>query len=105
VQTDVFNFTGAAFYSLLPDIVSCEILGTTYGLTNTIQLLLGSFDCALGNGMDQRCDGFFFVGTLFSGDVLCFGRNPDPLAKTFLPFWGRDEDHIMQKDAKELARF
>jgi hypothetical protein len=26
----------AAFYSLLPDIVPYEILGTTYGLTNTI---------------------------------------------------------------------
>jgi hypothetical protein len=35
----VWAITWAAFYSLLPDIVPYEILGTTYGLTNTIHFL------------------------------------------------------------------
>ncbi len=29
----------AAFYALLPDIVPYQILGTTYGLTNTIHFV------------------------------------------------------------------
>jgi hypothetical protein len=36
--------------------------------------------------MDQRCDGFLFLGTLLSRDLLFFRRNPDPFRKTFLPF-------------------
>jgi hypothetical protein len=37
----------------------------------------------MGNRMDQGCDGLFFMGTLFSRNLLYFRRNPDPYCEAF----------------------
>lgn len=56
----------AAFYSLLPDIVPYEILGTTYGLTNTIHFL-GSFIAPWMTGWIKDMTASFSWGLYLAG--------------------------------------
>jgi MFS family permease len=59
----------AAFYSLLPDIVPYEILGTTYGLTNTIHFT-GSLIAPWMTGWVKDTTASFSWG-LYLAAILC----------------------------------
>ena len=59
----------AAFYALLPDIVPYEILGTAYGLTNTIHFL-GSLIAPWATGWIRDVTGSFSWGLYLSG-IFC----------------------------------
>ena len=71
----------AAFYALLPDIVPYEILGTTYGLTNTIHFL-GSVVAPWATGWVKDTTASFswglYLSALFSvlGGILIFAVRP-----------------------------
>ncbi len=60
----------AAFYSLLSDIVPYEILGTTYGLTNTIHFL-GSIIAPWMTGWIKDVTASFSCGLYLAG-LFCF---------------------------------
>jgi MFS family permease len=59
----------AAFYALLPDIVPYEILGTTYGLTNTIHFL-GSLIAPWATGWIKDVTASFSWGLYLAG-IFC----------------------------------
>jgi len=59
----------AAFYALLPDIVPYEILGTTYGLTNTIHFL-GSLIAPWATGWVKDVTASFSWG-LYLASIFC----------------------------------
>ncbi len=59
----------AAFYSLLPDIVPYEILGTTYGLTNTIHFT-GSLIAPWATGWIRDVTASFSWGLYLAG-IFC----------------------------------
>ena len=59
----------AAFYALLPDIVPYEILGTAYGLTNTIHFL-GSLIAPWATGWVKDVTGSFSWGLYLAG-IFC----------------------------------
>jgi sugar phosphate permease len=59
----------AAFYALLPDIVPYEILGTTYGLTNTIHFL-GSLIAPWATGLIKDVTASFSWGLYLAG-IFC----------------------------------
>jgi MFS family permease len=71
----------AAFYALLPDIVPYEILGTAYGLTNTIHFL-GSLIAPWATGWVKDVTASFswglYLASLFCilGGVLIFAVRP-----------------------------
>jgi sugar phosphate permease len=71
----------AAFYALLPDIVPYEILGTTFGLTNTIHFL-GSLFAPWTTGWIKDVTASFswglYLSALFStlGGILIFSVRP-----------------------------
>jgi len=71
----------AAFYALLPDIVPYKILGTTYGLTNTIHFL-GSLIAPVATGWVKDVTASFswglYLAALFStlGGILIFAVQP-----------------------------
>jgi ACS family glucarate transporter-like MFS transporter len=71
----------AAFYSLLPDIVPYEILGTTYGLTNTIHFL-GSLIAPWATGWIKDVTASFswglYLAAVFcvAGGILVFAVRP-----------------------------
>lgn len=71
----------AAFYSLLPDIVPYEILGTAYGLTNTIHFL-GSLIAPWTTGWVKDVTASFSWGLYLSaifcvlGGILIFAVRP-----------------------------
>jgi sugar phosphate permease len=71
----------AAFYALLPDIVPYEILGTTYGLTNTIHFL-GSLIAPVTTGWVKDVTASFswglYLAAIFCvlGSVLIFAVRP-----------------------------
>jgi MFS transporter, ACS family, D-galactonate transporter len=59
----------AAFYALLPDIVPYEVLGTTYGLTNTIHFL-GSLIAPWSTGWIKDVTASFSWG-LYLSAIFC----------------------------------
>jgi sugar phosphate permease len=59
----------AAFYALLPDIVPYEILGTAYGLTNTIHFL-GSLIAPWATGWVKDVTASFSWG-LYLAAIFC----------------------------------
>jgi MFS family permease len=59
----------AAFYALLPDIVPYEVLGTTYGLTNTIHFL-GSLIAPWATGWIKDVTASFSWG-LYLSAIFC----------------------------------
>ena len=59
----------AAFYALLPDIVPYEILGTTYGLTNTFHFL-GSLIAPWATGWVRDVTASFSWG-LYLAAIFC----------------------------------
>ena len=59
----------AAFYALLPDIVPYEILGTAYGLTNTIHFL-GSLIAPWATGWIKDVTASFSWGLYLAG-IFC----------------------------------
>jgi sugar phosphate permease len=59
----------AAFYALLPDIVPYEILGTTYGLTNTIHFI-GSLIAPWATGWVRDVTASFSWGLYLAG-IFC----------------------------------
>jgi MFS family permease len=71
----------AAFYALLPDIVPYEILGTTYGLTNTIHFL-GSLIAPWATGWVKDTTASFswglYLAAIFCilGGILIFSVRP-----------------------------
>lgn len=71
----------AAFYALLPDIVPYEILGTTYGLTNTIHFI-GSIIAPWATGWIKDITASFSWGLYLSsifcilGGILIFSVRP-----------------------------
>ena len=82
----------AAFYALLPDIVPYEILGTAYGLTNTIHFT-GSLIAPWMTGWVKDVTASFSWGLYLAGDLLCCRRNLDPCCQTV--FWFRErKDNI-----------
>lgn len=62
----------AAFYALLPDIVPYEILGTTYGFTNTIHFL-GSIIAPWATGWIKDVTASFSWGLYLSALFCIFG--------------------------------
>ena len=71
----------AAFYALLPDIVPYEILGTTYGLTNTIHFLGSLIAPWLTGWMKDVTDSFswgLYLSSIFCvlGGILIFAVRP-----------------------------
>ncbi len=71
----------AAFWALLPDLVPYEILGTTYGLTNTIHFV-GSLVAPWATGWIKDVTASFSWGLYlsaiftFAGGVLIFAVSP-----------------------------
>jgi MFS family permease len=71
----------AAFYALLPDVAPYEILGTMYGLTNTIHFL-GSLIAPVATGWVKDVTASFswglYLSALFStlGGILIFSVRP-----------------------------
>ena len=71
----------AAFWALLPDVVPYEILGTTYGLTNTIHFV-GSLVAPWASGWIKDATASFswglYLSAIFSvlGGILIFSVRP-----------------------------